>query len=42
MTSRLGLGSGQGSGKFGYAINDADLSHDALADNAGHKVSGTS
>ncbi len=29
-------------GKFGYAINDADLSHDALADNAGHKVSGTS
>ena len=28
-------------GKFGYAINDADLSHDALADDAGHKV-GTS
>ena len=25
-------------GKFGYAINDADLSHDAVADNAGHKV----
>ena len=28
-------------GKFGYAINDADLSHDALTDDAGHKV-GTS
>ena len=25
-------------GKFGYAINDADLSHDAVADDSGHKV----
>ena len=29
-------------GKFGYGINDADLSHDAVADDAGHKVSGSS
>ncbi len=26
-------------GKFGYAINDADLSHNAVADDPGHKVS---
>ena len=25
-------------GKFGYAINDADLNHDAVADDSGHKV----
>ena len=25
-------------GKFGYGINDADLSHDAVADDSGHKV----
>ena len=25
-------------GKFGYGINDADLSHNAVADDAGHKV----
>ena len=29
-------------GRFGYGINDADLSHDAVADDSGHKVSGTS
>ena len=26
-------------GKFGYGINDADLSHDAVADDSGHMVS---
>ena len=29
-------------GRFGYGINDADLSHDAVTDDSGHKVSGTS
>ena len=29
-------------GRFGYGINDADLSHDAVADDSGHKVSDTS
>ena len=29
-------------GKNGRGINDADLSHDAVADDAGHKVSGAS
>ena len=26
-------------GKFGYGVNDADLNHSAVADDAGHKVS---
>ena len=29
-------------GRFGYGINGADLSHDAVTDDSGHKVSGTS
>ena len=29
-------------GRHGEGINDADLSHDAVADDAGHKVSGSS
>ena len=29
-------------GKFGYAINDADLSHDTVADDPGHKVATSS
>ena len=29
-------------GRSGEGINDADLSHDAVADDSGHKVSGTS
>ena len=29
-------------GRLGEGINDADLSHDAVADDAGHKVSGSS
>ena len=29
-------------GRHGYGINDADLSHAAVADDAGHKVSGSS
>ena len=29
-------------GRFGYGIDDADLSHDAVADDAGHKVGSSS
>ena len=29
-------------GRFGFGINDADLSHDAVADDAGHKVATSS
>ena len=35
-----GQGIRDATGKYGYGINDADLSHDAVADDAGHKVSG--